>query len=303
MARLEDELALWFAMGSPENPTDEKYGWLPDLNFDLPEVYPGDLTQSKNVTRAVISAQFEHYYKPELDFLTSPYEGELTPKMAIYGSLYRRTHKLPHEATPMDVLDEVYAGAFLKGYSGHSVDNWYRFIDTHGVHSVYDPCAGWGQRLLSSGFKHVHYLGVDINSALFDGYAKLIQTYDLKNVGVIRADSAKVPMMGAVHDTVYTCPPYGSHEIYTPYGAENLSTEAFYVWWRQVVYNAVSGDTHWFVYQIDDEHAERMDAAICDRGFELKDVWPVKKNPVSKYVRPQLQLPIHEETFRIFERI
>lgn len=70
---------------------------------------------------------------------------------------------------------------------------------------VYDPCAGWGSRMLGACSQGCRYVGCDTNPRLQPVYAELIDELGL-DAEVLLQDSANVDMSG--YDMVYTSPPY-----------------------------------------------------------------------------------------------
>lgn len=76
----------------------------------------------------------------------------------------------------------------------------------YNVKSVYDPCAGWGERMMTCGKLGVSYEGCDINSELFEGYEKLAKLIDGFKPVLHNNDSANQLVTTNV-DAVITCPP------------------------------------------------------------------------------------------------
>jgi len=78
-------------------------------------------------------------------------------------------------------------------------------INEYKPYIVYDPCAGWGSRMLGACSQGCHYIGCDTNPRLQPVYAELIAELGLK-AEVLLQDSASVTISG--YDMVYTSPPY-----------------------------------------------------------------------------------------------
>jgi hypothetical protein len=45
---------------------------------------------------------------------------------------------------------------------------------------VFDPCAGWGGRLLGAMARDIDYTGIDTNTNLRDAYTELMKTFETK---------------------------------------------------------------------------------------------------------------------------
>lgn len=101
-------------------------------------------------------------------------------------------------------------------------------------YSVYDPCGGWGHRLL--GFKnHKQYIYNDINNQTELNCRKMASDLNISNVKFYNQDAA-LPIQDE-YDIVFTCPPYFNKEIFTEEGAENYTEEEFINWWNNVLDN------------------------------------------------------------------
>lgn len=99
---------------------------------------------------------------------------------------------------------------------------------------VYDPCGGWGHRLL--GFKdHAQYIYNDINCKVENNCIKMANDLNITNMKFYNQDAAE-PIKDE-YDVVFTCPPYFGKEIYSDKGAENYSEEEFIKWWNTVLDN------------------------------------------------------------------
>lgn len=99
---------------------------------------------------------------------------------------------------------------------------------------VYDPCGGWGHRML--GFKkHKGYIYNDICTETYQINKVLANNENITNVTFYNQD-ANLPIKDE-YDIVFTCPPYYNKEIFSGSGAENLSEEDFQKWWNTVMLN------------------------------------------------------------------
>jgi tRNA G10 N-methylase Trm11 len=145
---------------------------------------------------------------------------------------------------------------------------------------VYDPCAGWGERLLACGINDIKYFGCDINDELANGHNQLIEKYNLKNIQVEYCDSKNFSAAHLSHDTVFTCPPYHNREIYTNHGSENLVYDEFLSWWKSVCENSISPNTKYFMYQIDKRHRNDMNQILINLGFTFVEEIIVGKNNI-----------------------
>lgn len=282
------DVDLWFAMGCPDgHDWEREYSWLPDRDLSYTGSFPEKLTLSdKTVFPAVLAAQWREFYKNELDFWSGRFDSKWgTVQARLYANRCKYIGKKPDELTNSEILRGLTISGMVRGYSHFQFGGLLEFLNKYSIKSVYDPCAGWGERMLVFSQFNIAYLGVDINANLFDGYCNLIDQYGLDQTSVICGDSSKLDLSHAHHDCVFTCPPYESKEIYTEYGAENFSHDAFIAWWEQVVKHAVCDNTRIFAYQIDQACKSDMNEVLLNFGWHLDMQIPVAVNKTSHMVR------------------
>lgn len=279
------DVMLWVGMDCPDGQDwQREYSWLPERNliadFSYPEI---DACTNKSVIAAVKAANGHVFYKNEIALWNeNPYvlrHGTLQARL--YENRYKYLGKLPYELSDVEILRGLSIAGLYRGYSVFDNTGMVDLIKRYDVTSIYDPCAGWGERLLTSGLLGVKYQGCDINAKLFDGYDSLINYYHLQNCHMHLGDSSMYDMRKHNHDCVFTCPPYESVEHYTIVGAENFSHEDFLVWWKEVVLYSISDTTRIFAYQINTRFKDDMNQILLDLGWTLTEQIPVGKNAVS----------------------
>lgn len=282
--KLSDAM-LWVGMDCPDGQDWQwEYSWLPERNlmadFSYPEI---DACTNKSVIAAVKAANGHVFYANEIALWNeNPYvlrHGTLQARL--YENRYKYLGKLPYELSDAEILRGLSIAGLYRGYSVFDNTGMVDLIKRYDVKSIYDPCAGWGERLLTSGLLGVKYQGCDINARLFDGYDSLINHYDLQDCHMHLGDSSMYDMRQHNHDCVFTCPPYESVEHYTTVGAENFSHEDFLTWWKEVVLHSISDTTRVFAYQINTRFKDDMNRILLDLGWTLTEQIPVGKNAVS----------------------
>lgn len=260
---------LWFACDCPDGQDwKREYSWIPERIWDY-GAGPDRLCLS-NLTQAAKAAQWQVFYARELAlwgqaaYRSMPIEGFL------YVNRWQYLRKKPDELTTRELLRGFTISGCFRGYSAFDASLMDRFVQNYQIRSIYDPCAGWGERLLYCCMRNVSYTGVDINDALAQGYEKLIQSFGTGKQRFLVADSAEHgPSEQA--QAVVTCPPYGSLERYTQIGAENLSDDQFLNWWRRVVKQMRLVEPLWFVFQINRKYRNAMADVVLQEGYTLKD--------------------------------
>jgi len=267
-----DDATLWLAMGCPDgHDWKSEYSWLPNHDLDIKIHVPKELGSAKSFIAVAKSANYEEFYKNEISMWnnnTCLKYGTVHGKL--YSNRYKYLGKLPDEITDIEILRGLsiskICGNHFTSFDAIPMLDAFRKYSTN---SVYDPCAGWGERLTACGYAGISYLGCDINQNNHNGYRSIISNYKFKDVSTVCNDSSKYDATNNRHDTVFTCPPYGNREIYTTVGAENLSNEDFLKWWDDVVKLSVSNTTKYFMYQIDKKHSDDMNTVINNNGFEF----------------------------------
>lgn len=273
---------LWIAMGCPDGADWQgMYSWLPQRTLDVSGfVFPkvGDLSEFMKrpvLRQAVKAANAETFYAREIEIwnnntpVRSSHWG--TPQARLYANRYKYLGKLPEQLSDAELFRGMGISGVLRSYSTFDAAAMKQVLGDHNSRCVYDPCAGWGERMLTCAALGVGYTGVDINPAVVEGHRQLAETYGLIQQSTRVGDAAVTDMRNGSHDTVFTCPPYGDTEIYTEQGAENLDEQGFLVWWSQVVEMAVSSSTEVFAYQINQAWKDRMNDCVLSHGWVLFD--------------------------------
>lgn len=99
---------------------------------------------------------------------------------------------------------------------------------------VFDPCMGWGGRLLGSVAQGWHYTGCDPNPATFANLSTMTQflgvtdQVSMHNTGAEKFDYASMDPV----DVVITSPPYFNLEIYTDEPEQSYNQHKTYADWR-----------------------------------------------------------------------
>lgn len=284
-----DDARLWIAMGCPDGQDWEtEYSWLLHRNLRLSDKIPDLKSGWKNVVTAVRHANWRSFYHRELAMWQKDVptrKGRLTG--ALYANRYKYLGKLPDELTNLEILRGMSIAGFVKGYSVFNNTAMDMVLQQYRPKYVYDPCAGWGERMLTCAQYDIGYLGVDINPHAIAGHDKLRKAYHLIGQATVRDDASVYDMSTSRHDAVITCPPYWKKEIYSEFGAENYSREEFLDWWSKVVKHSVSDTVRLFAYQISGDLATDMNAELFQYGFRLVNMIDTKQSHVSHFQRKQ----------------
>lgn len=310
---------LWFALGAPDGRDWEReYSWL-----DLPEWF-NDLTVglseqieqwsqinlneagSRQISWLARSAVWETFYARELqmweaDEVHHRKWGRLRARL-----LANRLHylgRLPESA--LEIVRGLAISGEIRSFSTFVNTAMTAVLDQYKPTSLYDPCSGWGERMLTCAQRGVMYTGTDISEAVVQAHKSLIDRLGLTHVDVTLGDSAICDMRGGTHEMVLTCPPYGNTEVYTENGAENLDDEAFLGWWKQVVTMSVAPTTCVFAFQISELWRERMSTvvhSVLGDGWRCADEIDASASR-NHFQRSRSRQTHRGETMVVFERL
>lgn len=310
---------LWFALGAPDGRDWEReYSWLdlPESLIDLRSGLEGqaeqwadiDVTEAgpRQISWLARSAVWETFYARELqmweaDEVHHRKWGRLRARL-----LANRLHylgRLPESA--LEVVRGLAISGEIRSYSTFVNTAMTAVLDQYKPMSLYDPCSGWGERMLTCAQRGVTYTGTDISKAVIQAHQSLINRLGLTHADVTLGDSATRDMRGGTHEMVLTCPPYGSTEVYTKNGAENLDDEAFLDWWGSVVRMSVAPSTRVFAFQISEKWRQRMTTVAQDglgEGWRLADEIDASTSD-SHFQRAQSTTKRRGETMVVFERL
>lgn len=296
---------LWFAMGMPLGKDYEReYSWLPY------HYIPEDVDVSKmrlswrSLSAIVKDAQRKVFYKRELELWNNnPLRNGKwgTVQAFLYANRYKYLNKLPHELTDRMLLRSFRISGLHMGYTSFNSALMRQVIDKYNVKSVYDPCAGWGERMMTCGKLGVSYEGCDINSELFGGYEKLAKLIDGFKPVLHNNDSANQLVTGDA-DAVITCPPYKNIEVYSENGAENLSDEDFVAWWGEVVKSCYYSNAKVFAVQTNQACRGVFEYALVAQGWQFKEELVFDNNQKSHFHRSNGNDKREYESMLVFTR-
>ena len=296
---------LWYAMGMPLGKDYEReYSWLP-YHYIPEDVDVSNMCLSwRSLSAVVKDAQRKVFYKRELELWNeNPLRNGKwgTVQAFLYANRYKYLNKLPHELTDRMLLRAFRISGLHMGYTSFNSALMRQVIEKYNVKSVYDPCAGWGERMMTCGKLGVSYEGCDINSELFEGYKKLYGLIDGFKPVLHNNDSANQLVTGDA-DAVITCPPYKNIEVYSENGAENLSDEDFAAWWGEVVKNCSYGKAKVFAVQTNQACRSVFMDALVAQGWELKEELLFDNNQKSHFHRVSGMTKREYESMLVFSR-
>ena len=268
---------LWVELGCPDaKDWDKEYSWLE--NRKLPETLKlTDMVPLKNGSKTVIkiARQFMYsvVYEREIkmwnnnEFISK--KGYIQP--FLFANRLKYINKLPEQLTDLEIIRGLSYSGQVRAYTAFNNTLMKQFIEKYKPKSIFDPCACWGERLLTAACYNIPYKGQDINQKLKEPYRKLIDSYDLTNQSIEIVDSSTTKNKA---DCLFTCPPYFDTEIHTEYGAENLSHDDFLKWWDTIIKNS---DVNIVAFQINQKYKDILTDVVIQNGYELVEEMKLNK--------------------------
>ena len=163
--------------------------------------------------------------------------------------------KSSEELTDAEILRGFKISGIYYGYS-HFSPLWFKkFLTDYSIQSVYDPCGGWGHRmigLLDTNVKKYVYNDFDIKTV--SGAEKIKNFLELNDVVEIHNKKSEEFVPNEKVDAIFTCPPYFNKEKYNNKSFKDLND--FSDWWRKTVDNCLKLKPKYFGVVIDNQHLE-----------------------------------------------
>lgn len=214
---------------------------------------------------------FLNLFKEELKlWLENPLYRGLPLRSWIYANRKKYINKGYGELTQAEILRAFKITGIHIGYSFHSPFYIKQFIKDYNIKSIYDPCGGWGHRLLGAASTGSYYIYNDISPITCHDTQRIASFLGLISVEFHTCDAAKFTPREN-YEAVFTCPPYHNVEIYTENGAENLSYEDFLKWWDFVVKNScvIKDSCKYFAFIINRTYEDAMHNVCLNNNLEL----------------------------------
>lgn len=294
---------LWFASGCPDGHDYLRmYSWIEERDFS--DVVSGVCFTGtvSNLSLVAKHYQFDVFYAKEISLWNeNPIFRGLTLQMWLYCNRYQYLGKIPNDLSDFEMLRAFTISGVRKGYTVFCSDLESAVLDKYNIQSVYDPCAGWGERMLCCYSKNVDYYGVDVNRKLERGYVRMMQ--DLQMVGQhIVFDDSSVYVPTVQVNAVITCPPYGNIEIYSEFGAENFSENDFLLWWDKVVKNSMVSNPKYFCFQANCKWKNALRCVVEQNGFTFVEELLPTNVKSSHFTRKSNQnLKVEFESMLVFK--
>lgn len=131
------------------------------------------------------------------------------------------------------------------------------FIENYNIKSIYDPCCGWGHRLL--GANNIKYIGNDLDIRTYEGNKNICTKFNLTDKSFYNSDCTKFTPTDD-YEAVFTCPPYNNVEIYSNGPYKNI--DEYKDFFDKMVKKSLKSTVKYFVYVINNVYLS-LTKEIC----------------------------------------
>jgi hypothetical protein len=228
----------------------------------------GDFKRNPNTNRIVLTYQ-PHFFKRENELWEDPKIREkLTANRVKYLSEAKNKQLTDKDLSEKELLRGFKISGIHRSYSHHSPFWIKAFIEKYDVKSIYDPCGGWGHRLL--GAMKIPYIYNDADSRSVSGVKNITSNFFLKNKYFYHANAADITPKED-YEAVFTCPPYYDREKY--YGEyDSLKGDKSYfewlqTWWSPLIKVSMKPGVRLFSFIMSNEYKDEMKEACENEGL------------------------------------
>ncbi len=206
------------------------------------------------------------------------------------------------DITTNELLAGFKIAGVLKGHSHFNVFWIKEFITEYKPTSIYDPCCGWGHRLLGAAACNISYIGNDINQKTIDNNKKIAEF--IGSDAVLTCNDAANYTPDGGYDTIFTCPPYWNDEIYTDIGAERKrNLHDFLSWWNDLVIASLKPGVKLFVYVISTKYKAEMNQVLLNNGLKFVEEKLLGSTKVGSHFSRKRNMLQTQEYMCIFSKV
>ena len=235
------------------------------IEFKTLTTSPGNYNSRPNHNKIINTFQ-PHFYEIENEIWKNP-----VTKIKLLNNRVKYLGKNIKDISEREILRGFKISGIHNGFS-HFASLWIKkFIEDYNISSIYDPCGGWGHRLI--GASNIKYIYNDIDERTCNGVKNMIEAFDMKDKTVYNNDASEFTPEEN-YDAVYTCPPYFTIENYNHV---NTSTEKYpsyfewiNIWWREVVRHSVKPSTKYFSFVISEKMITDLKIVCVEEGLKFE---------------------------------
>lgn len=259
----------------------------------------GNYSAQPNKNKIILHYQWKEYYKNEINLWEkNPLIQNFMPLQSwIYMNRKKYLNKDAINISDLEILRAFKISGLYIGNSQFSPLWIKKFIEDYDIKSIYDPCGGWGHRIIGS--YNIKYIYNDINTPVYKNCVKMIKELNIPHVICYNEDSSLFSP-NDIYDCVFTCPPYWKKEIYSKKGAENLDYNDFLNWWNKTILHSLNNNVKYFAYVISNDLKEDMNRICIQNNL----MWLCEKylnNNINHFQRKPTSCIKKGESIQIFQ--
>ena len=167
----------------------------------------GNLSGSTSFNYIIKYYQQNTFYKKENELISNSLIRE-----KIIANRCKYLNKSRMELTTDDLLLGFKRSGLYVGYSHFNPLIFKYFIEKYDIKKCYDPCGGWGHRLLGA-CNLEKYIYNDLSQSTYNNVKRIIHDLKIKNVVAYNNDARNF-IPNENFDAMFTCPPYYNLESY-----------------------------------------------------------------------------------------
>jgi hypothetical protein len=266
---------------------------LPFERLDLSYAYPeGELKSQFNLLQAsagrfdsdpcynkIVLTYQPHYYALEKQM----WKNDPVLRARLVANREKYLFKTRDKLNDKEILRGFKISGEHIGFS-HFSPLWIKaFIEKYDVKSIYDPCGGWGHRLL--GAAGIKYIYNDLDVQTCNGVKKIATDFNI-NASFYNQDAALLTPIED-YEAVFTCPPYFNAEIYSNGPFKDLN--AYASWWMDVIKHSIKPVVKYFAFVINNDYKQLLKDVTEQQGLILIDEIAVGRNRLNHFQRVATQ--------------
>jgi len=155
--------------------------------------------------------QQEEFYKVEKELFDT--NENIAYKLILNRVKY--LHKDPNDISDIELLDGFKKSGIYYGYSHFNPNLFKWFINEYNCKKCYDPCGGWGHRLLGS-INLESYIYNDLSTSVVENIKNIVDFFEFNSWMEVKIynEDARTFIPQDEFDSIFTCPPYFNLEHY-----------------------------------------------------------------------------------------
>jgi hypothetical protein len=230
--------------------------------YDMYRSKEGSYGKIPSSNKIILTYQ-PHYYEKE-NKLWNENKNDIRRKLL--NNRLKYIQKDEYIITDREILRGFKISGIYIGYS-HFNPLWIKkFIKDYNIQSLYDPCGGWGHRLIGSG--DIKYIYNDLDKRTYESCKKICKDFQMKNKIFYNNDCRNFTP-SEEYECIFTCPPYYNTETYQNKTFKDLND--YKNWWKKTINNSLKKSVKYFSFVINNDFKNILIRECLNKGMILHD--------------------------------